>query len=108
MRDHSLLRSVLSPLESLLRAYVFRIFLQIDAELQRMDDVIASLLDGIAQLGLSQCLNIMVLADHGEHDVTLTSRVSYQFFLTVPVTYRNGGVVLRFERGVSQRFCQRQ
>ena len=73
MRDHSLLRSVLLPLESLLRANVFLASLQIDAELQRMDDVIASLLDGIAELGLSQCLNIMVLADHGENDVKQTS-----------------------------------
>ena len=34
--------------------------------LQAMDDVIASLLDGIHAEGLSSCINMILLADHGK------------------------------------------
>ena len=34
--------------------------------LQAMDDVIASLLDGIHEEDLSSCINMILLADHGK------------------------------------------
>ena len=37
-----------------------------DMALQAMDDVIASLLDGIHHEGLSSCINMILLADHGK------------------------------------------
>ena len=37
-----------------------------DAALQDIDDVIGSLLDGIHSLGLDQCINLIILADHGK------------------------------------------
>ena len=39
---------------------------KINKEIAEMDRVISDLFDGIDDMGLSQCINVVIVADHGE------------------------------------------
>lgn len=46
-------------------------FLQVILALQGVDKIIGQLMNGLKQIGLHRCLNIIILADHGNEQYTV-------------------------------------
>ena len=46
------------------------LLLQVNSNLTRVDTLIGLLMDKLAEKGLRDCVNLIVLADHGQHAYT--------------------------------------